>query len=126
MSRRRRVPENTSNYARWLARQIEEAYRGISLGPEAAVFVGMALNGYADRLDEKEASNLTFMVTAIDSGDRAEVLAAAANVSVAWAAFQAAIPTRTNARIIRIRARGYQGVRVLGQHTVPHSSERTT
>ena len=39
--------------------EIEDAYRGISLGPEAAMFVGMALNGYADRLDEKEASSLT-------------------------------------------------------------------
>ena len=66
MSRRRMIPVNTSNYARWLARRIEEAYRGISLGPEAAMFVGMALNGYADRLDEKEASTLAFMVTALE------------------------------------------------------------
>ncbi len=78
------------------------------------MFVGMALNGYADRLDEKEASILTFMVTAVDRGDRAEVLAAAANVSVAWAAFQAAIPTRSDARIIL-----HQGARVLGQHPAP-------
>lgn len=77
------------------------------------MFVGMARNGYADRLDEKEASTLAFMVTALE-GDRAEVLAAAANVSVAWAAFQAAIPTRTDSKIIL-----HQGARVLGEHPAP-------
>jgi hypothetical protein len=52
------------------------------------------------------------MVSAFDSGDQAEVLAAA-NVSVAGAAFQAAIPTRADARI------PHQGAVVLGQHPAP-------
>jgi hypothetical protein len=60
-----------------------------------------------------EAGLFPFMVSAFDSGDQAEVLAAA-NVSVAGAAFQAAIPARTDARIIL-----HQGAVVLGQHPAP-------
>lgn len=82
------------------------------------MFVGLALRGYSELLDHHSAGRLTFTVTAIDDFERYEVVAATAGVQAAWAAFQAAIPTRPNCRLIM-----HQGARILGQHPPPETAK---
>ena len=98
----RRIPENTSGYARWLADQIAKRASGIRLNPTTSLFVGMAREGYADWLDRAEAKTLPFLVTAIEPADAGagEVVAAALNLHVATAAYTAAVMTRPGARIM--------------------------
>ena len=85
----RKIPEDSAAYSRWLAGQIENRWGGLWLTPETAIFVGMALEGYARYLDDRAASKLTFKVTAFNQFDQGEVIAAAMNISVASAAYQA-------------------------------------
>jgi hypothetical protein len=119
MSRARRIPENSAAYARWLAAHMETRHRGLTLSPATAMFVGMALQGYAERLDEREAAKLKFKIVAYDQLDTAEVLAATASVTVAWAAFQAAIPTRPNASKIVL----LEWSRIMGVWPVPGDAQ---
>jgi hypothetical protein len=108
---RRRIPEDTSDYARWLAGEISNRAGGIRLSPTTSLFVGMALEGYAEALDKREGGELPFIVTAIDPSGLSEVIAAAKNLHVATAAFIATIPARPNARIL-LR----HGTRVVSEH----------
>ena len=110
---RRRIPEDTSGYARWLAGEIANRSAGIRLSPTTSLFVGMALEGYAELLDQRELAELPFIVTAIDCAGGWEVIAAAKNFHVATAAFTASVVARPSARIV-LR----QGVRVLSDHPV--------
>jgi hypothetical protein len=98
----RRIPENTSGYARWLADQIARRSGGIRLSATTSLFVAMALEGYADWLDRTEAKGLPFNVTAIEPAatGESEVVAAALNLHVATAAFTAAAMTRPGARLM--------------------------
>jgi hypothetical protein len=95
---RRRIPENTSDYARWLAGEIANRSGGIRLSPTTALFVGMALEGYAGLLDQRESTKLPYIVTAIDHAGACEVIAAAKDLHVATAVFTAAIVARPGAR----------------------------
>ena len=54
---RRRIPEDTADYARWLADQIEARGERTStrLSPATAFFVGLALRESAKVLDGREA-----------------------------------------------------------------------
>lgn len=98
----RRIPENTSGYARWLADQIARRSGGIRLSPTTSLFVGMALEGYADSLDRTEAKGLPFLVTAVEPAatGAGEVVAAALNLHVATAAFTAAVMARPGVRMM--------------------------
>ncbi|MGJ0532072.1 hypothetical protein [Methylocystis sp.] len=71
----------------------------------------MALEGYADLLDSREAAKLTFTVTAIDDCGHSNVIAAANNVEIAWAAYSAAIPKQTHGRLLL-----HQSARIIAQH----------
>jgi len=64
MSSGRRIPQNTAEYARWLAAEISRRYRPTWFEPDTAMFLAMALEGYASWLDQKEAKGLSFTVTA--------------------------------------------------------------
>ncbi|WP_156824707.1 hypothetical protein [Methylocystis rosea] len=64
------------------------------------MFLAMALEGYANWLDQKEAKALNFTVTAIDDLGTSRVVAAAENVEVAWAAYSAAIPKHTRGCLV--------------------------
>ncbi len=66
MSNRRRIPEDTAEYARWLAAEIAGRYRPTWFEPSTAMFLSMALEGYAELLDRKAASELNFSVTSFD------------------------------------------------------------
>lgn len=98
----RRIPENTSGYARWLADQMAKRSGGIRLSPTMSLFVGMALEGYADSLDRTEAKGPPFLETAIEPAapSAGEVVAAALNLHVATAVYTEAIMTRPGARIM--------------------------
>jgi hypothetical protein len=65
MSTDRRIPQNTAEYARWLGGEISRRYRPTWFEPDTAMFLAMALEGYANWLDQKEAKALNFTVTAI-------------------------------------------------------------
>jgi hypothetical protein len=78
------------------------------------MFVGMALRGYAEQFDSAAASKLKFMILATDETDRDEVLASAASATVAWAAFQLAIPTRPHTRRFFLM----EGARIVGTSPV--------
>lgn len=112
MTRKRRIPEDTADYARWLADQIED--RGprltLRLSPTAAMFVGMALRGYARLLDGKEAAGMIFTVSDCDGG-RVEMLAACKAPEIAWAAYHLAIASRPDRKIV-LR----HGDRIVGEH----------
>lgn len=112
MSRARRVPEDSADYARWLADRIEE--RGLRtstrLSPAAAYFVAMALRGYARLLDGREAAQMNFTISDIDGGD-VELLAACKAPEIAWAAYHLAIAARPGGCIV-LR----HGHRILGRH----------
>jgi len=71
----------------------------------------MALEGYAESLDNREAADLPFVVTAIEPHGGSEVVAAAKNLHVATAAFTATIITRPGARVL-LR----HGVRLVSEH----------
>jgi len=86
MAARRRIPQNSAEYARWLAGEISRRYRDTWFARDTTMFVAMALEGYADLLDSREATKLTFTVTAIDDSGHSSVIAAANNVEIAWAA----------------------------------------
>ena len=111
MSSRRRVPQNTAEYARWLAGEISRRYRETWFARDTTMFVAMALEGYADLLDSREAAKLTFTVTAIDDCGHSSVIAAANNVEIAWAAYSAAIPKHTHGRLLL-----HQSARIIAQH----------
>jgi hypothetical protein len=96
---RRRIPEATVDYARWLARELEGRSGVVHLSPETSLFVAMALSGYAEKLDQSDAGRLPFIVTATD-GAHSEVIAAAENLSVAAAAFTAATIARPRVDLI--------------------------
>ena len=106
MARERRIPESTSDYARWLAARLSEragaagTTRGASLSPETTLFVAMALESYAQRMDEQAIAKLAFVVAAVDEHGREDVLAASCNVSAAWDALRALIPHRPNGKMI--------------------------
>lgn len=111
MKRTRRLPENTADYCRWLAERIEERGGAIWLSIETGFFVGLALHSHADLLDGKAAVTLNYTIEHIDEQGGSEIVAAAENVGVAWAAFHAAIPTRPHGRLLlRHKAR------LLGEH----------
>lgn len=69
------------------------------------------LEGYAELLDKRDASELAFVVTAIGPSGAGEVMTAAKNLNIATAAFTASVVARPRARIV-LR----QGVRVLSDH----------
>lgn len=119
MSRQRRLPEDTADYARWLADRIEERSerRPMRLGTATGMFVGMALRGYARLLDGKEAAEMNFTVSYSD-GVRVELLAACRAPEVAWAAFHLAIASRPNCNIA-LR----HGSRIIAEHNGDHSPE---
>jgi hypothetical protein len=75
------------------------------------MFLAMALEGYANWLDQQEANALNFTVTAIDDRGTSRVVAAADNVEVAWAAYSAAIPKQTHGRLVL-----HQKARIIAQH----------
>lgn len=112
MPKTRRIPEDTADYARWLADRIEE--RGerttMRLSPTAAMFVGMALRGYARLLDGREASEMLFTVSFEDGGQVYMQTACRAG-EVAWAAFHLAIATAPDRRVV-LRHSG----RIIGEH----------
>jgi hypothetical protein len=112
MSRERRIPEDTADYARWLADRIEERGERLTtrLNPATSMFVGMALRGYARFLDGREAAEMPFTVSDVD-GARVELLAACKAPEIAWAAFHLAIASRPRRRII-LR----HGARIVAQH----------
>ena len=107
----RRVPQNTAEYARWLAGEISRRYRDTWFTRDTTMFVAMALEGYADWLDTREVAKLTFTVTAIDDSGHANVIAAANNVEIAWAAYSASIPKQTHGRLLL-----HQSARIIAQH----------
>jgi hypothetical protein len=111
MSNGRRIPQNTAEYARWLAREISRRHRPTWFEPDTAMFLAMALEGYASWLDDKEAKTLNFTVTAIDDLATSRVIAGADNVEVAWAAYSAAIPKQTRGRLVL-----HQQARIIAQH----------
>lgn len=109
----RRVPENTADYARWLADRIEARWAGITLSAETAIFVAMALKAYSTLLDQRDAGELHFVVSA-ETDDRPVVIAATSKIDVAWAAFQAAIPGQPGARVLLRK-----GAQIIGEHPSP-------
>ncbi len=110
----RRIPENTSDYARWLAGEITKRAGGIRLSPTTSLFVGMALEGYAQLLDRGEASALPFVVTAMEPSGGSEVVAATLHLHIATAAYTAAVMARPGARIM-LR----HGARVISDNEAP-------
>lgn len=111
MSSKRRVPQNTAEYARWLAGEISRRYRETWFARDTTMFVAMALEGYADLLDSRETAKLTFTVTAIDDSGHSSVIAAANNVEIAWAAYSAAIPKQVHGRLLL-----HQRARIIAKH----------
>lgn len=107
----RRVPQNTAEYARWLAGEISRRYRDTWFARDTTMFVAMALEGYAALLDSNATTKLTFTVTAIDEFEHGRVIAAADNIEVAWAAYSAAVPKQTSGRIVL-----HQSARIIAQH----------
>ncbi len=118
MSSRRRVPQNTAEYARWLAGEISRRYRDTWFARDTTMFVAMALEGYADFLDSSAMTKLTFTVTAIDEFEHGRVIAAADNVEIAWAAYSAAIPKQTHGRLLL-----HQSARIIAQYP-PEQSQK--
>ncbi len=106
---KRRIPEATADYARWLAHELEGRAGEVRLSPETSLFVAMALEGYARGLDQREADALPFVVTATD-GSHSEVVAAVDNLHIATAAFTAATIARPGAHLM-LR----HGVRVVSE-----------
>ena len=80
------------------------------LSPTAAMFVGMALRGYARLLDGKEAAEMNFTVSDCD-GTRVEILAACKAPEIAWAAYHLAIAARPDRSIV-LR----HGSRIVAEH----------
>lgn len=111
MTAGRRVPQNTAEYARWLAGEISCRYRDSWFARDTTMFVAMALEGYADLLDSNATTKLTFTITAIDEFEHGRVIAAADNIEVAWAAYSAAIPKQTHGRLLL-----HQSARIIAQH----------
>ena len=109
---RRRIPEDTADYARWLADQIEARGERTStrLSPATAFFVGLALREYAKVLDGREASQMNYMVSRV-AGSHVQMLAACRAGEVAWAAFHLAIAAGPRQRIV-LRHAG----RLLAEH----------
>jgi len=120
MPRQRRLPEDTADYARWLADRIEERTGRfpMRLGTATGMFVGMALRGYARVLDGKETAEMNFTVAYAD-GLRVELLAACRAPEVAWAAFHLAIAARPQDKII-LR----HGGRIIAEHAPEQLPER--
>lgn len=112
MSTSRRIPEDTADYARWLADRIEERGERMSmrLSPTAAMFVGMALRGYARLLDGREAADMRFTVS-FEDGRHVEIQTACRAGEVAWAAFHLAVAASPDRRIV-LRHSG----RIIGEH----------
>jgi len=117
MARQRRIPEDTAEYARWLAARLAEragqdgAARGANLSGATTLFVAMALEHYARRLDAREVDRLTHLVVEIGPDGKEVVEAAANNVSAAWGALRDLIPHRRSCRLI-LR----QGAHVIGTY----------
>lgn len=111
MTHGRRVPQNTAEYARWLAAEISRRYRDTWFTRDTTMFVAMALEGYADFLDGNATTKLTFTVTVIDEFEHSRVIAAADNIEVAWAAYSAAVPKQTRGRLVL-----HQSARIIAQH----------
>jgi len=118
MTARRRIPQNSAEYARWLAGEISRRYRDTWFARDTTMFVAMALEGYADLLDARQAAALTFTVSAVDDLDQARVIAAADNIEVAWAAYSAAVPKQTRGRLVL-----HQSARIIAQHPPEASQE---
>lgn len=97
---RRRIPENTADYARWLAREIEGRSADVRLSPETSLFVAMALAGYAEMLDRRDAAALPFVVTESTDDKHFEVIAAASNLPAATSAFAAATVAKPRAHLV--------------------------
>lgn len=110
----RRLPTDSADYARWLADQIERHPAGVMrLSEQTAMFVGMALRGYAERLDARAAGDLQYVTTLLDDYmPHGSVVAATSRIGAAWAQFQAIIPDFPRAKRITL----HQGARVLGTH----------
>lgn len=88
MPRERRVPEDSADYARWLADRIEERGEHVStrLSPAAAYFVAMALRGYARLLDGRETAEMLFTI-GIEEGALSSLQASCRSSEAAWAAY---------------------------------------
>lgn len=112
MQSRRRIPEDTADYARWLADRIEERGERMSmrLSPTAAIFIGMALRGYARLLDGREAAEMLFTIT-FEDDRHVQIQTACRAGEVAWAAFHLAIAASPGRRIV-LRHSG----RIIGEH----------
>jgi hypothetical protein len=118
MTAGRRVPQNTAEYARWLAGEISRRYRDTWFARDTTMFVAMALEGYADLLDSNATTKLTFTITAIDEFEHGRVIAAADNIEVAWAAYSAAIPKQTHGCLVL-----HQSARIIARHP-PESGQK--
>lgn len=121
MAAKRRIPQNTAEYARWLADEISRRYRDTWFARDTTMFVAMALERYADLLDARQAAALSFSVTAVDDLDHARVIAAADNIEVAWAAYSAALPKQSRGRLIL-----HQSARIIAQHPQEAGQESLT
>lgn len=117
MARDHRIPEDTAQYARWLAARLAErsgadgAARGANLSGATALFVAMALEHYARKLDAREVDRLAHIVVEVDADGKEVVEAAANNVAAAWGALRDLIPHRSNCRLV-LR----QGAHVIGRY----------
>lgn len=109
--RRGAPPWRAPTPRRWLANEISRRYRPTWFERDTAMFLAMALDGYADRLDDQEAKTLNFTVTAFNDGGTANVIAAAENIEVALAAYNAAIPKQSRGRLVL-----HQSSRIIAQH----------
>ncbi|WP_144259571.1 hypothetical protein [Methylocystis sp. ATCC 49242] len=103
-----------------MAGEISDRSAGIRLSPTTSLFVGMALEGYAESLDQREAGELPFIVTAIDPDGGSEVIAAAKNLHVATAAFTASVVARPKSRIV-LR----HGARVISENRAQEATSVT-
>jgi hypothetical protein len=79
----------------------------------------MALEGYAQLLDQRDAADLSLVVTAIDPFGGSEVVAAAHQLHIATAAVTAAAVAHPKARIV-LR----QGVRAMLEQPTGASTDR--
>lgn len=105
MSRPRRIPEDTADYARWLAGEMEARgmRRTLRLSPSTSIFVGMALEGYARLLDGRETAEMLFTV-GIEEGAHSSLQTACREADVAWASYHMTIAAFSDRRIVLRRS----------------------
>lgn len=111
MARQRRIPEDTAEYARWLAARFAERSTEMRVTPSTGLFIAMALEHYARKLDTRAVDKLSHVVVEVTPDGKEVVEAAANNVYAAWGALRDLIPERPNCRLI-LR----QGAHVIGAY----------